>query len=61
MPSRFDRLMEHFGEALVEAPDGICRGCNMQLSSGFASEMLRNPDTVYLCERCGRFLIHHIG
>ncbi|MBN1283609.1 MAG: PTS sugar transporter subunit IIA [Proteobacteria bacterium] len=61
MLSRFDRLMEHFGEALVEAPDGICRGCNMQLSSGFASEMLRNADTVYVCERCGRFLIHHIG
>jgi len=61
MLSRFDRLMEHFGEALVEAPDGICRGCSMQLSSGFASEMLRNPETVYVCERCGRFLIHHIG
>ncbi|MFA4973909.1 MAG: PTS sugar transporter subunit IIA [bacterium] len=61
MLSRFDRLMEHFGEALVEAPDGVCRGCSMQLSSGFASEMLRNPETVYVCERCGRFLIHHIG
>jgi len=61
MLSRFDRLMEHFGEALVEAPDGICHGCNVQLSSGFASEMLRSQDTVYVCERCGRFLIHHIG
>ena len=61
MLSRFDRLMEHFGEALVEAPDGICHGCNVQLSSGFASEMLRNQDTVYVCERCGRFLIYHIG
>lgn len=59
--SRFDRLMDHFGQALVEAPEGICMGCNMQLSSGFASEMLRNQETVYLCERCGRFLIHHIG
>lgn len=59
--SRFDRLMDHYGQALVEAPDGICHGCNMQLSSGFASEMLRNQDTVYLCERCGRFLIHHIA
>ncbi len=61
MLSRFDRLMDYYGEALVEAPEGVCRGCNMQLSSSFASEMLSNPDTVYICERCGRFLIHHIG
>ena len=61
MLSRFDRLMERFGEALVEAPDGVCHGCNVQLSSGFASEMLRNQDTVYVCERCGRFLIYNIG
>lgn len=61
MLGRFDRLMEVYGEALVEAPDGVCSGCNMALSSGFASEMLRNQDNVYLCERCGRFLIHHIG
>jgi len=61
MLSRFDRLMEVYGEALVEAPEGICNGCNMTLSSGFAAEMLRNPENVYVCERCGRFLIHHIG
>jgi mannitol/fructose-specific phosphotransferase system IIA component (Ntr-type) len=56
--SRFDRLIDRYGEAVVEAPDGVCRGCNMQLSSGFAAEMLRNPETVYVCERCGRFLIN---
>lgn len=61
MLGRFDRLMEVYGEALVEAPDGVCTGCNMALSSGFAAEMLRNPDNIYLCEKCGRFLIHHIG
>jgi len=61
MLGRFDRLMEVYGEALVEAPKGICTGCNMALSSGFAAEMLRNPDNVYVCERCGRFLIHHIA
>ena len=53
---------EHgYATTLVDAPDGICRGCNMQLSSSFASEMLHNPETIYVCERCGRFLIHHIG
>lgn len=61
MLSRFDNLMTRFGEALVEAPSGVCMGCSMQLSSGFASEMLKNQDSVYVCERCGRFLIHHIG
>ncbi|MFH1830647.1 MAG: PTS sugar transporter subunit IIA [Pseudomonadota bacterium] len=60
MLSRFDRLMAHHGEALVEAPHGICTGCSMTLSSGVAAEMLRNPDTIFVCERCGRFLIHHI-
>lgn len=58
---RFDRLIDRWGEALVEAPEGICRGCNMQLSSSFASEMLKNPDTIYVCERCGRYIIHHIA
>lgn len=61
MLSRFDRLFDRYGEALAEAPDGVCLGCNMQLSSSFASEMLRNPDTVYICERCGRYLIHKIA
>lgn len=61
MLSRFDRLLEKCGEALVEAPSGVCGGCHMQLSSSFASEMLKNQDTIYVCERCGRFLIHHIN
>lgn len=60
MLSRFDRLMDHYGEALTEAPHGVCGGCNVQLSSSFAAAMLSNPDSVYICERCGRFLIHHI-
>lgn len=59
MLSRFDRLLDRYGEALVEAPDGICRGCNVQLSSSFASEMLKNPDNIYICERCGKYLVHH--
>lgn len=61
MLSRFDRLVAHYGEALVEASKGICEGCNMQLSSGLASEMQRHPDSVFVCERCGRFMVHHIA
>lgn len=60
MLSRFDRLLDRWGEAVVEAPDGVCQGCNMQLSSSFASEILKNPDTIYVCERCGRFIMHHL-
>ncbi|HPM40990.1 MAG TPA: PTS sugar transporter subunit IIA [bacterium] len=60
MLSRFDRLLDRYGEALVEAPDGVCHGCMSKLSTSFASEMLRNPDTIYVCERCGRYLIHDI-
>lgn len=59
--SRFDRLFDRYGEALAQAPDGVCLGCHVQLSSSFASEMLRNSDTIYVCERCGRYLIHRIG
>lgn len=58
--NRFDRLIGHYGEAISDAPDGICHGCHMRLSSSFASEMERNPETVYICERCGRFLMFHI-
>lgn len=61
MLSRFDRLVNHYGEALVEAPEGICLGCNMQLSSGFVYEMKKHPESLYVCEKCGRFLIHHIA
>lgn len=61
MLSRFDRLVDRYGEALVDAPDGVCRGCHVQLSSSFASVMLKNAETIYVCERCGRYLIHHIG
>jgi mannitol/fructose-specific phosphotransferase system IIA component (Ntr-type) len=61
MLSRFDRLISHYGEALVETKDGICGGCHMQLSSRLACEMQRNQDSVYVCERCGRFIIHHIA
>lgn len=61
MLSRFDRLIDRYGEALAEAPAGVCEGCNMQLSSGLASEMQRNNDSVFVCERCGRYIIHHIG
>lgn len=59
--SRFDRLLERYGEALVDAPRGVCTGCHVQLSSSFASEMLRHSNQIYICERCGRFLVHRIG
>ncbi len=59
--SRFDRLTAKFGNAVVTASSGICTGCNMQLSSGLGSEMQHHPDTVYVCERCGRFIVYQIN
>lgn len=59
--SRFDRLIKFYGEALVEATGGVCGGCNMALSTGLAQELLRNRDSIYVCERCGRFIVNQIS
>ena len=61
MLTRFDRLISRYGEALVEASHGVCEGCSIQLSSGLASEMQRTSDSVFICEKCGRFIIHDLS
>lgn len=53
---RYDRLRKLHGVAVVKASGGVCSGCSMQLSSGLASEILKNPNSLFICERCGRFL-----
>lgn len=54
---RYDRLKKLHGVAVVSAQNGVCNGCFMQLSSGFASEILKNPDLLFVCEKCGRFIM----
>lgn len=54
---RYDRLKKLHGVAVVSAEGGICSGCSMQLSSGLASELLKNPNSLFVCEKCGRFLM----
>ncbi len=57
---RYDRLRKLHGRALVSAEGGVCSGCSMQLSSGMASELLKNPTSLFICEKCGRFLMQRI-
>lgn len=57
---RYDRLKKLYGQAVVEMKDGVCTGCSMHLSSGMASEMLKNPNALFICEKCGRFLMLNI-
>ena len=54
---RYDRLKKLHGVAVVPVEGGICKGCSMQLSSGLSSAMLKNPNALYVCEKCGRFLM----
>jgi mannitol/fructose-specific phosphotransferase system IIA component (Ntr-type) len=58
---RYDRLKKLHGIAVVSVDRGVCGGCYMQLSSGFASEVLKNPDSLFVCEKCGRFLMGDIS
>jgi len=54
---RYDRLKKLHGKGVVSAARGVCNGCHMQLSSGFASEILKHPDLLFVCEKCGRFIM----
>ncbi len=58
---RYDRLKKLYGNALVSAGGGICGGCSVQLSSGLASELLKHPHALFVCERCGRFIMQDRG
>ncbi len=57
---RYDRLRKLHGRAVVSAERGVCNGCYMQISSGIASGMLKNPTDLYICEKCGRFMVQQI-
>jgi mannitol/fructose-specific phosphotransferase system IIA component (Ntr-type) len=54
--SRFDRLMERYGFAVAEAVDGVCQGCNINISTQMYSAIEGSND-IYVCENCGKFLI----
>lgn len=53
---RFDKLLERDGVAVVKLDSGTCQGCFLRLSSGFCSSVMNNPNNIYICERCGKYL-----
>lgn len=54
--SRFDRLMERYGFAVSEVVDGVCQGCNINISTQMYSAIEGSND-IYVCENCGKFLV----
>lgn len=52
---RFDRLMEHYGFAVVKLKDGICQGCNIGLPVSIKESIRENY--VLICENCGKFMV----
>jgi mannitol/fructose-specific phosphotransferase system IIA component (Ntr-type) len=54
--SRFDRLMERYGFAVAEIDDGVCQGCNINVSTQMSSAIEGSND-IYVCENCGKYLI----
>jgi mannitol/fructose-specific phosphotransferase system IIA component (Ntr-type) len=53
---RFDRFMERYGFAVAEVDDGVCQGCNINVSTGMGSAIEGSND-IYICENCGKFLV----
>jgi mannitol/fructose-specific phosphotransferase system IIA component (Ntr-type) len=53
--ARFDRLMERYGFAVADVVDGVCQGCNINLSTQMNSAIEGSND-IYVCENCGKFL-----
>jgi len=58
---RYDRLKKLHGTAVASAEGGACSGCSMQLSHGMYSEIQKNPHLLFVCERCGRFVMGDVS
>jgi mannitol/fructose-specific phosphotransferase system IIA component (Ntr-type) len=56
--TRYDRLMERYGFAVAEVVDGVCQGCNINVSTQIYSAIEGSND-IYICENCGKFLVAH--
>ncbi len=52
---RFDRLMARYGFAVADVIDGVCQGCNINISTQMHSAIEGSND-VHVCENCGKFL-----
>jgi mannitol/fructose-specific phosphotransferase system IIA component (Ntr-type) len=54
--TRYDRLMERYGFAVAEVVEGVCQGCNINVST-LISSAIEGSNDIYICENCGKFLI----
>jgi mannitol/fructose-specific phosphotransferase system IIA component (Ntr-type) len=53
---RFDRLMARYGFAVAEVEDGVCQGCNINLSTQMSSA-IEDSNDIFVCENCGKYLV----
>lgn len=53
----YDRIRKRLGRAVVEAKDGFCLGCNMEILPQVYNELQR-CDKIYQCANCFRILIY---
>ena len=54
--ARFDRLMERYGFAVADVEEGVCQGCNINLSTQMSSAIEGSND-IYVCENCGKYIV----
>ena len=54
----YDRIRKRLGRAVVDAKDGNCLGCNMEILPQVYNELQR-CDKIYQCANCFRILIYH--
>ena len=54
MLTRYEKLSDRMGRALVPVVDRVCTGCFSNVPSVFTSSV--NRDKVIQCETCGRIL-----
>jgi mannitol/fructose-specific phosphotransferase system IIA component (Ntr-type) len=54
--ARFDKLMERYGFAVAEVNEGVCQGCNINVSTQMRSA-IEGSDDIFVCENCGKYLI----
>ena len=48
--------MERYGFAVAEVEEGVCRGCNISVSTEMSSAIEGSND-IYICENCGKYLV----
>ncbi len=52
---RYERLRTQLHPTLVEAKDGVCMGCRMQVAPQLYNQIIRAND-FYQCQMCNRFV-----